>query len=92
MFILAMAWDIIDGSGTYLLDHMDSCTKAVENIQPQDANMKQLIVTVKLALTLTRRPINQSSEAVQELSELSVWANKTFVKGYFASKVAISDL
>jgi hypothetical protein len=80
IFILAMAWEIIEGAGSYLNEHIDRCHLAVNALKVSDSDTQRLIEIVKLSLETINNPSLRD-----ELEELSVWANQTFVRGYFTA-------
>jgi len=79
VFILAMAWDVIDGSGSYLLDKIGQCQQAVNDLIAIDDKERQLIFTVNLALAT----VENNAGSSDELEQLSVWVNQIYVCGYF---------
>jgi hypothetical protein len=79
IMILAMAWDQIDGSGAYIDPHIATCRKAVAGLVYDDEDTEKLVRTVQLALNAA-----ESGELeTPELSELSLWVHKRYVRGYF---------
>jgi hypothetical protein len=79
VMILAMCWDEIDGSGSYISSHLSQCKKSVSKLIPYDENSDKLIQTVLFALQLVEDGKNESDE----LTELSSWVHKEYVRGYF---------
>jgi len=79
MMILAMAWDSIDGSGAYLQPHLTEISAAVEDCSPGDVRTRKLRSGVKLALEI----VSESRGETTELIDLSNWAHREFVRGYF---------
>jgi hypothetical protein len=84
VMLLAMAWDMIDRSGTYLAPYLERCHRAVAELQAEDAKTQDLVRTVTLALETAR----SGQHAGRELEELSVWANREYVAGYFRDMAA----
>lgn len=79
VMILAMSWDIMDGSGTQLKDKLDSCRNAVDALEAEDERTAKLIRVVRLALDMAE----QGRPANEEIEALSVWVNYEYVHGYF---------
>jgi hypothetical protein len=79
VMILAMSWDVIDGSGTYLKDKVDLCRQAISELAAEDDRTQKLIHTVSLALSFVEKGHGWNDA----LNELSVWVNYEFVHGYF---------
>jgi hypothetical protein len=79
VMILAMCWDEIDGSGSYLSKFLDACIASVTNLNPEGENTISLHNTVILALRLVKDGGHDS----QELADLSLWVHKTYVREYF---------
>lgn len=79
VMILAMSWDIIDGSGSYLKDKIGLCRQAISELEAEDERTKKLLHVVRLALSVAE----QGHSRNDELSELSVWVNYEYVHGYF---------
>jgi|WetSurMetagenome_2_1015567.scaffolds.fasta_scaffold13903_3 hypothetical protein len=82
VMILAMCWDVIDGSGTYLTQYTHECLAAVGQVAPDDESTARLVQTVMMALTAAARPRREP----EELRELSNWVHETYVRGYFWSQ------
>jgi hypothetical protein len=51
VMILAMCWEVIDGSGSYLIKYLDECTSRVSKLVPEDEDSIKLLDTVIAALT-----------------------------------------
>jgi len=79
VMLLAMCWDVLDGSGDFLLSQASACVDAVLKIVPCTESEEKLVHTVLLALEAVRNdlPVND------ELRCLSVWVNQEYVLGYF---------
>lgn len=79
VMILAMSWDVIDGSGSYLKDKIGLCRQAISELEAEDERMEKLLHVVRLALIVAE--LGQRGN--DHLSELSVWVNYEYVHGYF---------
>ena len=82
IMILAMAWDMIDGSGAFLKPHLAEVSAAIEDCSPGDERARKLLTVVKLGLELASEGRSETSETA-EFVDLSDWAHKEFVRGYF---------
>jgi hypothetical protein len=78
---LAMARDVIDGSGSYLIQEFDLYRQAVSQVIPGDRNTARLITTINLALDR----IENGTGSIKKIKEMSVWVNQVYVCGYFQS-------
>lgn len=85
VMILAMAWDFIDGSGSYINPYISACQKAISKVIPFDEKTEKLIHTVKLAIDT----VDQEEPEPDELGELSSWGYKEYVEGYFRKMLQI---
>jgi hypothetical protein len=81
VMILAMCWDVIDGSGVYLTKYLNECGLAVSLVKPDDERTVKLLETVTMALMAVAGGGRESDE----LLELSSWVHKTYVRGYFSA-------
>lgn len=81
IMILAMAWDVIDGSGSYLQDKYAVCRAAIERVKAEDERTAVLLQTATLALDAAEQGRRRDSVLV----ELAIWANREYVQGYFRS-------
>jgi hypothetical protein len=79
VMILAMSWDVIDGSGTYLKGKIDLCRQAIVELQPENERTAKLIRAVLLALAIAEQDQGEN----QEIGELSIWVNYEYIHGYF---------
>ncbi|HUY92585.1 MAG TPA: hypothetical protein VMV10_27850 [Pirellulales bacterium] len=79
VMILAMAWDLIDGSGAHLQTHVSPCRDAIERLICEDEDSQQLVRTVQLALNAAEN----GGSANPDLERLSNWVHKRYVRGYF---------
>ncbi len=81
MMILAMAWDLIDGSGAYLAQHLSECIDAVKFLASEDATTQDLIGVVQRALVAA-----QSAGSGNEFPTGSTWAYEHIVRPYFRDR------
>lgn len=81
MMLLAMAYDVIDGSGSYIKDKYTLWRSALTQVEVKNERTEKLLRTVNLALDVAE----QGLEEDEILSELSLWANYEYVQGYFRS-------
>ncbi len=79
VMLLAMSWDCIDGSGSYLVPHIPAAQSAVRSFSITDDQTLKLLSVVDTALTLAESPEPDTSE----LEAGSGWVHDTFVKAYF---------
>lgn len=78
VMILAMAWDMIEGSGAYLAPHIAACRSALDALSVGDERTTKLIRVVREALVDAEEgTVSPGAEA------LSSWVHEEFVKGYF---------
>jgi hypothetical protein len=84
VMILAMAWDLIQHSGSFLADRIETCRLAVTGVEAEDERTATLLATVRLALDTAER----GEAADDRLEELSVWVNATVICGYFQRTAA----
>jgi hypothetical protein len=84
VMILAMAWDLIDGSGNYISPYISTCKAALSKITFVDEISSKLIHAVRLALDIAEQDNSESDE----LMNLSSWVHKEFVQGYFCKMAA----
>ena len=85
--IFAMAVDVIDGSGTYLLPLLGDCRAAVEELKLAAPQASALADAVLAALVLVERG-ERADDAMVSTSE---WVNRTFVGGYFREMARHSE-
>ena len=78
VMILAMAWDEIDGSGTYLAKFAKPCTEALRRFEAADESSKRLLAIVRDAVIAAAE-----GNCPDDLFARSVWVHETFVRGYF---------
>jgi len=78
VMILAMAWDMIDGSGAYLAPHIKEVRQALRRLEPDDEQTAKRISAVTRALN----DAENGSES-EEVISLSSWVHEEYVKGYF---------
>ena len=90
VMLLAMAWDVLDGSGSYLLNHLGFCQQAVESVEVDNEKTEQLVQTVKTALKAVEMDSQGNGRLegppLRHLIDLSVWVNREYVGGYFKQK------
>lgn len=89
VMILAMAWEYIDGAGSYIRPYLSLCQTALSQVPLSDDNITKLVKTVKLSLSLAEQ-VEQKPEIrpeTDELIELSSWVHQEYVKGYFYRQV-----
>ena len=86
MMILAMAWDMIDGSGCYLARHMDRCERALATLTPKDPTTERLASVVRSALVAAR--LEHQTEG---LHAESGWAYHNVVRLYFKERAGTDD-
>lgn len=79
VMLLAMAWDVIDGSGAHIHPHIATCRNAVSGLICEEEDTEKLAHAVRLALDVAERGGPQSPELI----ELSSWVHKRYVRGYF---------
>lgn len=79
VMILAMAWDLIDGSGAYIKPHIPACLEALACLVIENEDTGKLARVVRLALVVAE----QGGPETQELRELSGWVHRRFVREYF---------
>lgn len=82
--ILAMAFESLDGSGSYGKAHMGECRRGIESLTLEDPRTKRLAEIVRVALDT----IAQGRDADEELEASSRWVHTEFVRGYFHSRGA----
>lgn len=92
VMLLAMAWDVIDGSGCYLMKHLSPCQQAVAVIVAENERTERLVEAVRIALEAVEKG-SQGGEPLRgaplwHLEDLSVWVNREIVGGYFQQKAA----
>ena len=80
LIILAMAVDVIDGSGTYLRQYLEPCRQSVAAMRPSAERTCRLRETVLLALAHLAR-----GSRSDDLDERLAWASCEFVHGYYRS-------
>jgi len=90
VMLLAMARDVLDGSGRYLMPHLSRCQQVVAGIEVEDEKTKQLIEVVTMALEAVEKGSQGDEQlkdsALWDLGNLCVWVNREYVGGYFVQK------
>lgn len=81
MFLLAMSWDSIDGSGDFMRTHIDEILPAIDACSSTHKETQKLIHTVRTGLEL----VSTGHPETAEFSDLSDWAYQQFVNGYFST-------
>ncbi len=79
VMLLAMAWDCIDGSGSYLLPHLSASRASIASVSVADDQTDRLLHIVGAALDA----VSSSSPDDGKLRAESGWVHDTYVKGYF---------
>ena len=79
VMLLAMAWDCIDGSGSYLVSHFSDAKSAVACISTTDDQTTQLLSVVGSALAI----VSSGQPETDALRADSDWVHDTYVKRYF---------
>ena len=79
VMLLAMSWQMLDGSGGYLWRFLKEARTAVDACATTDERTLKLLAAVKLALELAA----ERRDATPELYEQSHWAYREFVNRYF---------
>ncbi len=82
VMLLAMAWDVLDGSGTYLLPYLDLCRQAITQLEGKDEKTARLTQAVNHAL----EAIKQGQRGSYEMDLQDVWVNREYVHRYFRQK------
>jgi hypothetical protein len=92
MMMLAMAWETIDGAGSYLSEErLRLCLAAVQRLEGvessyDDPRTERLIGAVKLALGMAQAD-KVSAELEARLMAESAWVHREYVRGYFREHV-----
>ena len=88
VMILAMAWETIDGAGSYIRDFEDECIASLESLEAEDQKTLRLLEVVATALRIVKRGGNQVTEdAMRQLTEDSRWVHHQYVEGYYTRAV-----
>lgn len=83
VMVLTMAWEVIDGGGSYLHPYLAVCRQRTSALPVVDERTTKLCKAVELALTAA-----ESGEAASPvLVELSSWAHSAIVRAYFRNVV-----
>jgi hypothetical protein len=94
VMILAMACEKIDLMGWYINPHIAACREAVARVACEDEDTTKLVRAVRLALDMAEqvpptvaepRKFGPQTPEMWELSELSDWVHRRYVRGYFRS-------
>jgi len=78
---LAMAVDVIDGSGSHMKEHIITYRQAIDQITVKDEDTLRLIRISVLALDIMEGRNDLKAEFVRSLT----WVNSHFIQGYFRS-------
>ena len=81
MMLLAMAYDVIDGSGSYIKEKYILWRSALAQAEVENERTEKLLRTVTLALDFAEQGLEEN----EILRELSLWANYEYGQGYFRS-------
>lgn len=82
VMILAMAWEIIDDAGSFLLPNLAECRSQVESIVPENDEAKKMVETVLLALDLAA----SGESEIEAVWTQSQWMYQTIVGKYFSDR------
>ncbi len=92
VMMLAMAWDVIDGSGSYLLaeERLGKCLAAVRGLDDRqsharDARAVKLVQIVRSTLESLTPDAVKSTDL---LSEDADWVHREYVRGYFEERAS----
>ncbi|MDF9828327.1 hypothetical protein M2103_002432 [Ereboglobus sp. PH5-5] len=88
MILLAMSWELIDGSGSYLMPHVSEALAGVRASKPATSRVARLRQHVEdiLSYLQDKRPSLSAVEEEREwfgFVDTSQWAHREFVFGYF---------
>jgi len=83
LIILAMYWDDIDGSGSYILENLEECLILVDNMKPLDKEIEKLQGIVKTIGFYVGKdtPFEERPFFGDEMS----WVYNSFISDYFLS-------
>ena len=88
VMILAMAWETIDGAGSYIHDFEDECIAAVASVEAEDQETLHLLKVVATALQIVKQGGNQvAQDSMRQLTEDSGWVHRQYVEGYYTRAV-----
>ena len=88
MILLAMSWELLDGTGSYLMEHLAAALVGVRACKPVTERVARLREHLENSLTyLCDRPPGlsglQEERGVAGFVDTSQWAHREFVFGYF---------
>lgn len=90
VMILAMAWDVIDGSGSYLVkeDRLSSCVNAIDNLELTAATSQEepLLRLLQIVRTALGRAKTEADLQDEKLFNDCYWVHDRYIKGYFREK------
>ena len=79
--LLAMAWQKIDGAGSYISQFHERIQESLDSLVNEDEPLQRLLDTVKLAVSEAAQEKPVPSESLMAESN---WVHREFVRGYFA--------
>jgi hypothetical protein len=82
VMLLSMAWDCLDGSGSYLIPNLSCAQASVASVTATDDQTTQLRTVVGTALNT----VSSGQTEPAKLREDSGWVHDTYVKGYFIQR------
>ena len=88
VMILAMAWERIDGAGSYMSQFHERIQESLDSLEIEDEPLRRLLHTVKLAVSEAAQEKPVPSESLMAESN---WVHREFVRGYFASMTKSFD-
>lgn len=84
IIILAMTWDIIDGSGFFIQDKLDVIKNRLKKFEPQNENQAKLHNIVVETVNFALYP---DKEMYSDIKIKSIWVHKEFVRGYYRKMI-----
>lgn len=76
---LSMLWEILNGSGSYLIGKINQVQECTSALEPKSQNIK----TLKESVLLTLNVIQGLAMRDASIDGIAIWANREFVKPYF---------
>jgi len=86
VMLLAMAWEQIDGVGSYVNGKTDMFLRYISYLEPDNENTVKLIDTVKMALEAA-----ETGNEPEELTDRSQWVYLQYVQSYFCERAGNLD-
>ncbi len=80
MMVLTMAWETIDGAGSYISQFIPRIEFCLERVQPETGRVFRLRDAVMLAVQVAK---NDQSRRSDKLVAETQWAFDEFVAGYY---------